>query len=319
MTACLICLEKTAGNVEYHRGCLERLFGTSVLPTLDLELSELYAVAAQMAGKMSISGVQEKISLRLSPDRARLEVAETGGRYILKPEPSRYTALPQDEHVSMRLASVVGIETPPFGLIRLKDGALTYIVKRFDRLDQGTKLHVEDFCQLSEKPLNEKYEGSAEMCVRILRKYASEPLIEISKLYRLMLFGWWIANGDMHLKNFSLLTLPDATRMLSPAYDLVCTQLMMTDDDSLALPMGGRTRNFTRRDWFDFGAYCELPKRAVQRIVAAQVRALEPSIGLIDRSFLPEKKKEEYENIAREHSDVLSSESSGSLDSTPVL
>ena len=310
MTACLICLEKTKGAVEYHTACIERLFGTSVLPALDFELGDLYAVAAQMAGKMSISGVQEKVSLRLSPDKSRLDVAETGGRYILKPEPSRYSALPQNEHASMCIASIVEIETPPFGLIRLKDGALTYIIKRFDRLDHGTKLQVEDFCQLGEKPLREKYEGSAELCVRILRKYASEPLLEISKLYRLLLFGWWIANGDMHLKNFSLLTLPDTTRRLSPAYDLVCTQLAIPGDDGLALPMGGRNKKFTRRDWLDFGGYCGIPKKAVERIVASQIGALEVSIGIIDRSFLPEKKKKEYEKIVREHTAVLVAESS---------
>jgi serine/threonine-protein kinase HipA len=306
MTTCLVCLEETAGKVEYHPACVKRLFGTSVLPLLDLELSELYAVAAQMAGKMSISGIQEKVSLRLTPDRSRLEVAATGGRYILKPEPSRFTALPQDEHLSMCLASLSGIETPPFGLLRLKDGALTYIIKRFDRLDQGTKLQVEDFCQLGEKRLKEKYDGSAEMCVRILRKYASEPPIEISKLYRLMLFGWWIANGDMHLKNFSLITLPDTTRRLSLAYDLISTRLMIPEDDNLALPMGGRTKQFTRRDWFDFGDYCQLPKRAVARIVASQISALDASVGLIHHSLLPDKKKTEYEKIVREHSDVLS-------------
>lgn len=200
MTACLICLEETTGSATHHAACVRRLFGTSVLPTLDYELGDLYAVAAQMAGKMSIAGIQAKVSLRLSPDRSKLDVAASGGRFILKPEPARFSDLPQNEHVSMRLAAAVGIETPPFGLLRLKDGTLSYIIKRFDRLDDGRKLQVEDFCQLAEKPLREKYDGSAELCVRILRKYATEPLLEISKLYRLLLFGWWIANGDMHLK-----------------------------------------------------------------------------------------------------------------------
>ena len=60
--------------------------------------------------------------------------------------------------------------------MELKDKAIAYLIKRFDRLDDGTKLQVEDFCQLAEKPLRDKYEGSSELCVRILRKYASEPL-----------------------------------------------------------------------------------------------------------------------------------------------
>ncbi len=315
MTACLICLEETKDSTEYHTTCIERLFGTSVLPTLDFDLGDLYAIAVQMAGKMSISGIQEKVSLRLSPDKSRLEVAETDGRYILKPEPPRFSALPQNEHVSMRLASAAGIETPPFGLIRLKDGSLTYIIKRFDRLDDGTKLQVEDFCQLHEKPIAGKYKGTAELCVRILRKYASEPLLEISKLYRLLLFGWWIANGDMHLKNFSLLTLPDKICKLSPAYDLVCTRLVIPTDVSLALAMDGKKTNITRDRWVNFGRYSNIGTKAVERIVATQLGALEASIGIIHRSFLPQKKKEEYEKIVRGNTDILAARSSKSLNS----
>src|SRR5439155_188087 len=133
------------------------------------------------------------------------------------------------------------VETPPFGLVRLKDGALTYIIKRFDRLEDGTKLQVEDFCQVAEIPAKDKYEvGSAELCVRLLKKYASEPLIEVRKFYSLLLFGWWVANGDMHMKNFSLLTEPDSTRRLSPAYDLVNTRLFFPDEETAAMMMGCR-------------------------------------------------------------------------------
>lgn len=303
MSACLICLADAEG--EYHPACLRRLFATDVVPALEFELGQLYAVAAQMAGKMSISGIQEKVSLKLSADRTRLEIAESGGRYILKPEPARFSALPQNEHLTMRLAAVVGIETPPFGLMRLKDGSLAYLIKRFDRLDDGTKLAAEDFCQLAERPVRDKYNSSAERCVQILRKYASEPVVEISKLYRLLLFGWWSANGDMHLKNLTLLTQADGTRRLAPAYDLVCTQLVIPADDSLAMPLDGKNKNLTRRDWLDFGAYCKLPPRAVERIVSEQAAALEECVGLIRRSYLAEKMKEEYEAIVRGRVDVI--------------
>ena len=169
------------------------------------------------------------VSLTLSSDKSGLAVAAIGGRYILKPEASRFSSLPQNEQLSMRMAQLVSIEVPPFGLIRLKDEATAYIIRRFDRLDDGTKLQVEDFCQLAEKRLRDKYDGSAELCVKMLRKYATEPLIEIQRLYRLILFSWWIANGDMHLKNFSLITTPEGIRRLSPAYDLLCTKLVIPD------------------------------------------------------------------------------------------
>lgn len=289
----------------YHPGCIEWLFGTRTFPELDIGLSKLYSLAAtKMAGKMSISGAQEKVSLTLSSDKSSLEVAASGGKYILKPETSRFSSVPQNEQLTMLLAQLVSIEVPPLGLIRLKDGAIAYIVKRFDRLDDGSKLQVEDFCQLAEKRLRDKYDGSGELCVRVLRAHASEDIIELRKLYRLLLFSWWVENGDMHLKNFSLLTTPAGIRQLSPAYDLLCTKLVIPDD-TLAMPIGGRDKNFTRRKWLDFAEYCGIPERAAKRLISEQVEALEPALRLVSASFLPTDMKEQYEVFLRHNTSVL--------------
>lgn len=305
MSSCPICLGDLAADETYHSACIESLFGTSVLPAFEIDLARLYALAAsKMAGKMSISGAQEKVSLTLSSDRRTLEVSATGGRYILKPETSRFSSVPQNEHVTMCMAKLVSIETPPFGLFRQTGGEAPYIIKRFDRSDDGTKLQVEDFCQLAEKRVRDKYDGSAELCVKLLRKYATEPLIEIQKLYRLILFSWWMANGDMHLKNFSLLTTSDGIRRLSPAYDLVCTRLVIPDD-TLAMPVGGRDKRFTRRKWLEFAEYCQIPEKAAKRLIASQVEALEPALQLITASFLPDQMQEQYAAIIRENSAAL--------------
>lgn len=65
-TACFICLEDVTGKERYHAKCLEALFGTKTFPVFDVELSKLYGLAAtKMAGKMSISGAQEKVPLTL--------------------------------------------------------------------------------------------------------------------------------------------------------------------------------------------------------------------------------------------------------------
>lgn len=305
MPSCAICLLQTTDDAEYHPACIEMLFDTSSLPSLKVNVQELYALAAKMAGKMSISGVQEKVSLTLSKDKRSLEVTASGGRYILKPEPHRYSSVPQIEHLTMRLASLTSIEVPPFGLMRLSDGSLAYVIKRFDRLDDGTKLQVEDFCQLSEKPIRDKYQGSAELCVRLLRTHASEPLIEIRKLYILLLFSWWTGNSDLHLKNISLLTTRDGIRRLSPAYDLVSTRLVLAEDDKLALPIGGRDKKFTRRKWLDFAEYCEIPERAATRILADQIAAFDTAKSLIADSFVSDDAKEKFVQILDENTNVL--------------
>lgn len=304
MGTCAICLGSTSRDAEYHEACIEALFGTKVMPGIDVGLSELYKLAAKMAGKMSISGVQEKVSLKLSSDKSRLVVAAVGGRYILKPESSRFSCLPQNEHLTMRLASLVGIDVPRFGLVRLNDGSIAYVIARFDRSQDGTKLPVEDFCQLAGKPIRDKYAGSSELCARIVRNHASEPLVQLRGLYRLLLFSWWMANGDMHLKNFSILTTPDAVQRLSPAYDLVCTRLVIPDDP-LALPVGGRNKNLTRRSWLNLAEYCELPERAAERLITDQINALEPSLKLISDSFLIDEMKEVYRQIVMDNTAIL--------------
>jgi serine/threonine-protein kinase HipA len=292
-------------DLDYHAKCLELLCGTQTPPVLDIELSKMMGLAAEMAGKMSISGVQEKVSLRLSDDKSRFEIAPTGGRYILKPEPSRLAFLPQNEHLTMRLAELVDIEVPPFGLVELKDKAIAYVIKRFDRLDDGTKLQVEDFCQLDEKRIRDKYDGSGELCVRMLRKYATEPLIEIRRLFKVLLFSWWVANGDQHLKNFSLLRTREGRWRLAPAYDLITTRLAMPSDRDLAMPIGGKKSNLTKRLWLDFAEYSQLPKRAAVSLLQEQIDALEPSLRLIEASFLPQDLKSQYQDIVRQNTDLL--------------
>jgi serine/threonine-protein kinase HipA len=305
MATCRICLRSAVGSLDYHPGCLASLFGTEVLPLLDIGLSKLMGLAAEMAGKMSISGVQEKVSLRLSDDKSRLEIAPAGGRYILKPEPSRFAFVPQNEHLTMRLAVLVGIGAPPFGLVKLKDKSIAYVIKRFDRLEDGTKLQVEDFCQLAEKPLRDKYQGSGELCVRILRKYASEPLIEIRNLFKVLLFSWWVSNGDQHLKNFSLLRTSEGCWRLAPAYDLICTRLPIPSDRDLALPICGKKSNLNRQLWLHFAEYSQIPERAAVRLLNEQIDALEPSLRLIEASFLPDEHKTQYQEIVRQTTELL--------------
>src|ERR1035437_3488665 len=171
---CAVCLgdvsapsnSQEASDLSYHPRCLRVIFGTTTLPRLDLDTNDVLAAATEMAGKMSISGYQQKVSMALSADRSALVPAPAGGRFILKPQITT-PLVPENEHVTMRMAALVGIEIPPCAMVRLRDGALAYIVARFDRLEDGSKLHVEDFCQLAELPPTEKYHQAADLCVRL--------------------------------------------------------------------------------------------------------------------------------------------------------
>jgi serine/threonine-protein kinase HipA len=304
MSICRICLEPTGGESAYHPHCLNELFDAKKPPYLDIDTGRMHTAALAMVGNTSISGVQKKISLGLSVDHARLMVVAEGSQYILKPQTGVYPFLPENEQVTTRLARLVGIETAPAGLLALTDDTLAFIIRRFDRLPNGGKVRQEDFCQLSQLPPKGKYSGSAEGCARIIRQYASEPLIELMKLYRMLLFAWWTGNGDMHLKNLSLLTDEDDIIRLTPAYDLVSTHLVIPADP-LALPVGGKQTRLTVGDWLRFADYCGLPRTVAERILKTQTKVTDDAMGLIGQSFLPLDQQSAYVELIQERSALL--------------
>lgn len=304
MSACLSCLREVSSGASYHRECLTELFGKPAVPQLEVQMATLHSVGLEIAGKVALSGVQRKLAMRLSDDGTRLVPAPERSRYILKPPPQTFPSVPENEHVTMRLAKLCGIAVPPCALIRLADGALAFMSRRFDRTQDGRKLRMEDFCQLSETPSKDRYTGSAELCARVLRRYASEPIIEAVKLFRLFAFAWWVGNGDLHLKNLSLLTGEDGLHRLSPAYDLLNTQLVLGEDE-LALAVGGKKRNLTRRLWLDFGTYCGIPPKVVTRELQLLAEKVDPARELLAASALPEQLRELYAQGLVARADVL--------------
>ncbi|MCB9866823.1 MAG: HipA domain-containing protein [Phycisphaerales bacterium] len=295
-SVCLICLGDVRAGEGYHARCARRLFGTARIPTIDLALSKIHTAALAMVGHTTFSGVQKKISVGFSTDRKTLQVVTEGGRYILKPQTETYPALPENEHVTTRLAELVDVAVAPSGLIHLSDGTRAFIVQRFDRRSDGRKVHQEDFCQLAEQPPRAKYAGTAELCVRLLRKFATEPPVEILKLFRMLVFGWWTGNGDVHLKNLSVLVDPRGIVKLTPAYDQVCTRLVIPQD-TLALPVGGKKDNLSRKSWLAFAEYAGLTRKAAERVLERQAAALAPAQELLERCCLPAEQKARYADL----------------------
>lgn len=304
MSVCLACLRPSPDDVGYHRRCLQGLFGRPVLPRLEIDMQHLHTVGLELAGRVAISGVQRKLALRLSADRTTLEVAPSGSRFILKPPPQTFPAVPENEHFTMRLAELAGIPIPPCALVALADGALAFLVLRFDRSETGRKFRMEDFCQLSEKPSKDRYVGSAEQCARVVARYTSDPLVEQLQLFRRFLFSWWVANGDLHLKNLSLLTGEDGTHRLSPAYDLLNTEVIL-GDDTLALALGAKRRNLTPRVWREFGVYCRLPEKIVRRELERIPKLLPDALALLERSPLEATLRERYAQGLSERAALL--------------
>jgi len=309
MTTCLICLAAEpadAADGQYHIACLRRLFRTETAPRIKFDLAHFPSQVAPELGKMSISGVQRKALVRLSNDKQRLLVATKSSRYILKPQIERYVHVPENEHLSMRIAELAGVRVPRFGLFHLADQSLAYLVRRYDRIPgkPPRKLNQLDFCQLSGRPAKDRGYGTAEQCAELVALFISSPLGELPRLYRQIIVAYWIGNGDMHLKNLSLLAGEDGTYALAPAYDLVCTAIY--GDKTLSLPVGGKSKDVRRGDWVAFGKkHARLPTLEAEAVLDEVLGRLDDALGLIERSLLPEALRKSYARLLKKRSRSL--------------
>jgi serine/threonine-protein kinase HipA len=255
--------------------------------------------AVARAAKLSIQGVQPKLSVRLSLTKATFEVVDSNGTYIIKPQNDYYPQLPENEDLTMRLATVVGIEVPLHGMIYSKDGSRSYFIKRFDRLPRGKKIAVEDFAQLTGNTRETKYNSSMEKVAQVVNQFCTFPLIEKVKLFKLTLFSFLCGNEDMHLKNFSLIR-REGKIELSPAYDLVNSTIALANPiEELALPLEGRKNKLMRNNLIvNFGKdRLGINDKVMEETLQVFQKAKPMWLNLIDISFLSESMKEKYSNI----------------------
>jgi len=238
-----------------------KVFGIEQEPPIDLTLTGVSLKAQEMVGKMSISGVQPKLSVRLvGADRdPHLEVSGRTGQYILKPQVQAFISLPENEELCMSIAEDLGIDIPSHCLVHLKDGSLAYVVKRFDRAGRR-KIHQEDFAQILGK--TDKYDGSVEAIGRKLKAVSGVPGLDVQLFFERVVFNFLIGNGDAHMKNYSIVYDKEGHVRLAPAYDLVCSRIVIPEEsDESALTIQGKKNRIKRKD-IDFVAdYLGIPEK----------------------------------------------------------
>ena len=277
------------------------------LDLLNFTAEELRIEAMQRAYKMSIQGVQPKLSAILNIKDGLFEIVDKGGKYILKPQHHIFPELPQNEDLTMRLAASIGIEVPLHGLIYSKDNSLTYFIKRFDRKGQKDKIAVEDFAQLSGMSRDTKYNYSMEKLVKLIDDYCTFPSIEKAKLFNLVLFNFLIGNEDMHLKNYSII-IRNGKVELSPAYDLLNSTIVLKGDtEEVALSLKGKKSKLNRSILINyFGSeQCNLTDKIIERFLEKIQKEIPAWFNLIDISFLSNAMKDKYKNLLQKRIDML--------------
>ncbi|MBY0482374.1 MAG: HipA domain-containing protein [Chitinophagaceae bacterium] len=307
MSNCLICY-KDSGVKEFHEKCVKQFFGTETIPELELNKDLLKKLAEETINKrIAVTGVQPKLSLtleKIGPKNTRLTIVGLWGEFILKPQHEKIPIMPETEDLTMHLASIFGIEVCDHTLLRAKDGSLVYLARRFDR-KKGKKIHMEDFCQLSEFLTENKYKGSYEKVGKLIIKYCTNSGLDVLRYFELLLFSYLSGNNDMHLKNFSVLHIENEI-VFSPAYDLINVNLINPKDkEDLALMLGGKKTNIRLMNFTALGKLLEIPEKVLQNCYKKYSSAEEDVHKQIMSSFLPKDYKEQYWKIWRKKQEIF--------------
>jgi serine/threonine-protein kinase HipA len=252
----------------------------------------------------SISGVQRKGFIgkpRGTELVPKMDVNEKS-QYIIKPMLSRFNLpdqSPANEHVTMQMArQLFGIRIADCAFLNFANGSPAYLTRRFDYNKNGEKLNQEDFVSVlkaANKYTSKTYQDVGEFL---------GPLNRVDFL-RILIFNFLTGNGDVHLKNISLLETSDGDMMLSPSYDLMNTKIHIKDNllalnlfkelEQTSLPLGEKYI-YKKRDFIDFGLRLNIREPVIIKIIDLFSIKESEILSMVDKSFLSDEARRLYKN-----------------------
>lgn len=230
---------------------LEETLDEVALDSLLRELPQRPLAANPRDGiRLSLAGAQPKLPVILDEEEEISLPLNTAAAttHIIKPEPSRFPGLVDNEAFCMDLAHAVGLPAARVGKRTTESGLAYLLVERYDRdltADPIGRLHQEDFCQALGRPSEHKYqeEGGPSIsdAVSLVRSSSARAAHDLITLWRSVVFNWLIGNCDAHAKNLSLLY-DRGSPALAPLYDLVSTTVYSELTTRLAMSIDGARR-----------------------------------------------------------------------------
>jgi serine/threonine-protein kinase HipA len=293
------------GETDFHEKCSKSFFGLKKAPGIPYTIDQMAELAKIIVERsVSVPGVQAKLSMSLikelqdTSDTRLTVVGALGGGYIFKPPSENYQEMPQNEHVTMRIAEAFGIRVVPSSLIRLASGELSFITKRIDRKENGEKIHMIDMFQVTEA--FDKYISSMEKVGKAVGRFSDNTLLDRLLFFELTLFSFLTGNNDMHLKNFSMIESASGW-ILSPAYDLLNVAIINPDDtEELALTIEGKKKKLKPEHFKRFGEGLGLSGKQIDGVFKRFFNKKPEAITKLDNSFLSHDTNEAYKKLLEE-------------------
>lgn len=291
-----------------------------------LEASEIPHLALQYRGKIqptvidipesrahfSLAGVQMKFSMRSQDGRYITGDPDAPGDWIIKTPSTVHPFVPLNEYTAMTLAALAGVNIPEIKLIpmthiealpniNLPNEQYAYGIRRYDRLPDNKRIHSEDFAQIFFAYAHDKYRAASyEQIGKLIYQNSLQGQRDATQMAVRLLVNILLANGDAHLKNWSMIYPDGRNAELSPAYDIVVTKAYITDENQYALNMGGSKNWYevSMEDFKKWAEYGDIPWRPVLynlRAALEKARTLWPAA--LDESGMAD----DHKSVLREH------------------
>ena len=303
---CPSCFQKLEKGKK-HRKCVIAMWGTTRKLKLKIHKGNSDEVFGSTVYGGSISGHQKKGMFRINSKTGELLSTPDEATHILKPS-GYLPELPENEHVTMAIAKALKFPIPPFDLLEFESIGRVFAMRRFDRSLDHLPLMQEDMCQMIGVSNDKKYDLSYERVAKIIRKYSSAPQIDLYDFYRRFVFCYLVQNGDMHLKNWSLLeNQKDLGHfILAPCYDFLNTRVCLPKEKSdVALQLNGKDRNLTKKDFVYFSEYIGLSHQNIDFIFSELPTWLKVIKKYINLSLLSQHSKDAYLEGVYKRSNIL--------------
>lgn len=313
MSVCLGCLKQKKLKNGYCQKCLDEVFDGNEIKKLEFNQEDFFVTQDIQAIYLSISGVQDKISLAFKDNK--LFPTQKDGRYILKPVPSlkslkNQNDIPANEHLSMQISTqIFKIPTAKCSLVKFKDEKLAFITKRFDYMQNGKKYDQEDFASIlnvssAKNGSSYKYDAKTyEDMANAIKLHVPASRVCLDDFFRRILLNYLIANGDAHLKNFSLYSQPNSLDYkLAPNYDVLNTRLHINEvfGDMAMEFMDEYTKEYESigyysfRDFEIFALKIGMEQKRFKKHIAFVNNSKKAFITLVENSYLSDSSKEFY-------------------------
>ncbi len=173
------------------------------------------------------------------------------------------------EYAYSKMATDAGINMSQCRLFK-ENNRHHFMTRRFDRLANGEKLHMQSLCALAHYDYNLAGAFAYEQALLVIRQLGLS-MSAIEEMFRRMVFNIIARNQDDHVKNIAFLMDKAGSWSLSPAFDLTYSfNPAGTWTASHQMTMNGKRDNFTLED-FKACAKNAAMKRGRAKIIVNEV------------------------------------------------